>query len=242
MKALLLDIEGTTTPIDFVHKVLFPYSRARMDAFVEEHFAELGAEIEALSRESEADISNGTYSGYFNKNSPSSISGYLKYLIESDRKSTPLKTIQGSIWRRGYESGDLVSQVYEDVPMVLRDCKDKGISVNIYSSGSVLAQVLLFRHTDRGDLTNLIDNYFDTNIGHKRERGSYRVIAERIGKERGEIIFVSDVEAELDAAAASGMDTWLAVREGNPPQENRSGHKVINSLAELAGKGIVGAI
>ncbi|MCO6510393.1 MAG: acireductone synthase, partial [Aridibacter famidurans] len=127
----------------------------------------------------------------------------------------------------------LVSQVFEDVPRAFERWSSEAESVNIYSSGSALAQVLLFRHTDHGDLTVYIDDYFDTNIGHKREQASYAAIASRLHSEPSEVVFVSDVDAELDAAKSAGMQTRLSVREGNPPQANEEGHPVIRSLDEL---------
>lgn len=230
---LLLDIEGTTTPIDFVHKVLFPYARRHIGAFVGEHLAELGPEVIASKKEAEADIEAGKYENGFDPGSPGSVAAYLEFLIDNDRKSTPLKSIQGMVWKHGYESGELVSQVFEDVPRAFERWSAEGTSVNIYSSGSALAQVLLFRHSDQGDLTEFIDNYFDTHIGHKREQASYAAIASRLLCEPPDIVFVSDVDAELDAARAAGMETRLSVRDGNPPQANEGGHPVIRSLDEL---------
>lgn len=229
----LLDIEGTTTPIDFVHKVLFPYARERVGGFVEDHFDELGPEVNALEREAEEDMASGAYQESFDRSSASSVARYIEFLIDNDRKSTPLKVIQGMIWKRGYEDGELVSTVYDDVPKAFRAWAAEGTSINIYSSGSALAQVLLFRHTDHGDLTDLIDNYFDTNIGHKREPDSYKEIAARLLFEPERIAFVSDVDSELDAAKTAGLVTYLSVREGNPPQANKYGHPVIHSLEEL---------
>lgn len=231
--SILLDIEGTTTPIDFVHKVLFPYARDRVGGFVRDHLAELSPDVIALRKEADADIASGDYQASFDPGSPDSVSAYLEFLIDNDRKSTPLKSIQGMVWKHGYESGELVSQVFEDVPRAFERWSAEGESVNIYSSGSALAQVLLFRHTDQGDLTGYIDDYFDTNIGHKRDQASYAAIASRLLSDTSDIVFISDVDAELDAAKAAGMETRLSVREGNPPQANKQGHRVIRSLDEL---------
>lgn len=230
---ILLDIEGTTTPIDFVHKVLFPYAREHVGGFVKDHLAELSPEVIALKKEAEADIVSGVYPGPFDPTSAGSVSAYLEFLIDNDRKSTPLKSIQGMVWKHGYESGELVSQVFDDVPRAFERWSVEGETVAIYSSGSALAQVLLFRHTDQGDLTDFIDDYFDTNIGHKREQASYAAIASRLHSQPSEIVFVSDVDAELDAAKAAGMQTRLSVREGNPPQANEQRHQVIRSFEEL---------
>ncbi|MGQ0541718.1 MAG: acireductone synthase [Blastocatellia bacterium] len=229
-KAILLDIEGTTTPIDFVHKTLFPYAKARMAGYVGEHFDDLAVEIEQLRGEHEQDAD---YGREFRADSPNSVADYLVYLIEKDRKSTPLKAIQGMIWQQGYESGDLVSIVYEDVPIAMKRCKDEGKIVAIYSSGSVLAQMLIFKYSDQGDLAPFISNYFDTNVGHKREVESYRKIRRDLDLEAKEVLFVSDVPAELDAASEAGMQTALSIRKGNAVVGDNVGHFIIRTFDEL---------
>ena len=230
MKAILLDIEGTTTPIDFVHKTLFPYAKARITGFVEDHFDELRIEIAELAAEHENEVE---YTAEFRADSPNSIGEYLKFLINNDRKSTPLKSIQGMIWQKGYESGELHSSVFDDVPAALERWKADNKIIAIYSSGSVLAQMLLFRYTDHGDLTEFIDRYFDTNVGHKREPDSYRKIADDLELKPAEILFVSDVVAELDAAREAGMQTSLAVREGNAEIAEPQPHWVVHDFNEL---------
>lgn len=222
-QAILLDIEGTTTPIDFVHKTLFPYARARMAGFVQQNFADLKFEISQLENEFAND---GNYKNELRPESPNSVSDYLVYLIDNDRKSTPLKSIQGTIWQAGYENGDLVSTVYDDVPKAFERWKDDGKTIAIYSSGSVLAQQLIFKYSDHGDLTRFIDRYFDTNIGHKRGPESYSGIAAELEFEAADILFVSDIPAELDAAAVSGYQTALSVRDGNEPQNDSIHNKV----------------
>ena len=209
MKAVLLDIEGTTTPIDFVHKVLFPYAKERVGKYIEMHFGKLSDEIAQLINESSHDA---TYTVPVDPTEPGSVSAYLEHLISVDRKSTPLKSIQGNLWREGYESGELKSVVYDDVRPALERWTAAGKMVAIYSSGSVLAQKLLFRYTYHGDLTPFIAAYFDTNVGHKREAESYRVIADKLGFAPSEILFISDIEAELDAARAAGLSTVQSLR------------------------------
>lgn len=222
-QAILLDIEGTTTPIDFVHKTLFPYARARMAGFVQQNFADLKFELSQFENEFAND---GNYKNELRPESPNSVSDYLVYLIDNDRKSTPLKSIQGTIWQAGYENGDLVSTVYDDVPKAFERWKDDGKTIAIYSSGSVLAQQLIFKYSDHGDLTRFIDRYFDTNIGHKRGPESYSGIAAELEFEAADILFVSDIPAELDAAAVSGYQTALSVRDGNEPQNDSIHNKV----------------
>ena len=160
-KAILLDIEGTTTPIDFVHKTLFPFAKARIAGFVQENFDGLKFELSQLATERANDAS---YKSDFDADSPESVTAYLEFLIDHDRKSTPLKSIQGEIWRKGYESGDLVSSVFGDVPLAFKRWKDAGKIIAIYSSGSVLAQQLIFKYSDQGDLTPFIDKYFEYEL------------------------------------------------------------------------------
>lgn len=229
IEAILLDIEGTTTPIDFVHKTLFPFARERMGAFVSENFQALSPEVEMLVAEAAADPG---YEGSLNIDDPVPVAKYLCHLIDIDRKSTPLKSIQGKIWEQGYLSGELLSVVYDDVPPAFSRWHAAGRKIAIYSSGSVLAQKLLFRYTNHGDLTPMIDAYFDTTTGNKRESASYVSIAAAIGVESATVLFVSDIPAELDAAAAFGMRTALSVRPGNPPVAGTP-HRAVHSFDEL---------
>ncbi|ATY30830.1 acireductone synthase [Sphingomonas psychrotolerans] len=192
--AVLLDIEGTTSSIAFVSEVLFPYARAHLRDFVARH-ADAVAPILA---EVPGDDPVAT----------------LLRWIDDDRKATPLKTLQGMIWAEGYADGTLKGHVYPDTPVALRRWRGAGIAVHIYSSGSIAAQKLLFRHSIEGDLTPLIAGYFDTTSGPKQEAGSYRVITAALGLAPGAILFVSDVQAEVDAAHAAGLQALLIAREG----------------------------
>lgn len=215
MKAILLDIEGTTTPIDFVHRTLFPFAKARIDEFVASNFADFGAEIEQLEKEYHVDFMNQIYGRSFRADSPESVAAYLKFLIDVDRKSTPLKSIQGAIWKLGYESGELESVMFTDVPPALERWRGEGKTIAIFSSGSVLAQKLIFKYSTFGDLTKFIDAFFDTTVGAKRETSSYERIARELRLKPSEILFISDVAAELDAARDAGLQTLLSVRPGN---------------------------
>ena len=187
--SVITDIEGTTTPISFVHRVLFPYARARLQAFI-------AAKPEHMAL---ADV-------------PEPKLSTLLSWMDRDEKVTALKTIQGEIWRDGYEAGDLKGEIYPDVSPALRRWTHAGIRLFVYSSGSVPAQKLLFGHTPAGDLTSLFQAYFDTKIGSKRDTASYTAIARAIGGVPDEALFLSDVEAELDAAAAAGLSTCQLVR------------------------------
>jgi enolase-phosphatase E1 len=233
MKAILLDIEGTTTPIDFVHKTLFPFAKAKIGEYVEQNFNEIKPEIAQLKTEYKKDFSDQIYGRDFRAREPETIAEYLKFLIEADRKSTPLKSIQGKIWQAGYESGELESVIFADVPRAFEKWKAGNKTIAVYSSGSVLAQKLIFKYSNFGDLTGYISDYFDTNTGHKREAESYVKIAAAMNLPPKRLAFVSDIIAELDAAQVSGFETFLSVREGNTKVENQTKHRVIHSFDEI---------
>jgi enolase-phosphatase E1 len=233
---VLLDIEGTTTPISFVYEVLFPYARRHASRYLAAHSSspEGLADIEGLRDQHAKDLSEG-------RNPPplegDSLEDYVYWLMDNDRKVTPLKSLQGKIWEEGYRTGDLKSQVFDDVPRAFSLWNERGKQVCIYSSGSVLAQRLLFAHTDKGDLTRFIHEYFDTNVGEKREDESYRRIAASLKREASEILFISDVTAELDAARSAGFQTVLCVRPGNHPQPEPHAHPAILTFDDLASQG-----
>jgi len=212
IEAVLLDIEGTTTPIAFVHEVLFPYSRARLAAWFEARWPadpQLREIVGALQREDndlQADAPIDV------------VVARLIDAIDRDRKSPALKMVQGLIWEEGYRSGELRSLVYDDVPPALRRWASGGIAAGIYSSGSVLAQKLLFANSNAGDLTPWLRWHFDTAVGAKIEAGSYRRIADALRLDPAAVLFVSDVTRELEAARDVGMKTVLCVRPpGVPP-------------------------
>src|SRR6185369_10142270 len=199
LRAILLDIEGTTTPIAFVHDVLFSYARDHVREFLA---ANPAAEDIALLREEHAnDVGAPPLTN--------DIAAYVEWLIKLDRKSTGLKSLQGKIWRKGYEEGSLKSQVFADVAPAFARWRERGLRISIFSSGSVLAQQLLFAHTEAGDLTPFIESYFDTTVGKKGEAESYRKIAEAMGLKPEEILFISDIGVELEAAKQAGMKTLL---------------------------------
>ena len=233
-RGILLDIEGTTTPIAFVHDVLFSYARAHAKEFLERTLdsEEVRADIALLREEHARDVSeqrNPPLSG----SEIESMAAYIDWLIAQDRKSTGLKSLQGKIWRQGYRDGSLKSQVYTDVAPAFERWHAAGLSINIFSSGSVLAQQLLFAHTEAGDLTRFIDNYFDTNVGKKGEADSYRRIASELGLAPNEIMFISDVTTELEAATEAGMKTLLSLRPGNPPQSAAERYRSIHTFDDV---------
>jgi enolase-phosphatase E1 len=219
---ILLDIEGTTTPISFVYDVLFPYARSRMSDYVRK------ADLSDLRREYEMDVQA-------DHNPPAWTTDavpYLHWLMDQDRKSTALKRIQGEIWREGYSKGELHGVVFDDVPPALQRWHDAGIDIRIFSSGSVLAQRLIFSSTLPGDLTKYLNGYFDTTTGPKDEPQSYATIADAFSLSPSEILFISDVTRELDAARTAGMQTFLCVRPGNHPQPPHT-HGVITDFVNI---------
>ena len=234
--ALLLDIEGTTTPIDFVYETLFPYARAHAKEYVTANLSSAQADIKALLEENAEDSRQGLgpplLEGPPREISIDSAVAYIHWLMDHDRKSTSLKSVQGKIWEEGYRSGELRSQVFEDVPRAFKRWQERRRMILIYSSGSVLAQKLLFAHTEAGDLTPFISGFFDTNVGAKKDAESYRRIANGLKLRPSEIIFVSDVTAELDAAAVAGLQTLLCRRPGNPQTEAGS-NALIRSFDEI---------
>jgi enolase-phosphatase E1 len=224
IRAILLDIEGTTTPIAFVHEVLFSYARDHAEEFLANNAD--AEDIARLREEHAADVSNG-------EQPPAQMTAYVEWLIARDRKSTGLKSLQGKIWRQGYLDGTLKSQVYADVAPAFARWRERGLSLNIFSSGSVLAQQLLFAHTDAGDLTKFIDQYFDTNIGKKGEAASYHRIAKALNLPSSEVMFISDVVNELEAAQEAGMQVSLSIRPGNAPQKGAEQYRATHSFDEL---------
>jgi enolase-phosphatase E1 len=239
IRGVVLDIEGTTTPMWFVYDVLFPYARSHLRAYVEAHIEkdELRDVVRLLGEEHAADVASGETPPDLreapSKASAGSLAAYLEWLMDRDRKSPGLKLIQGRIWERGYADGSLHSEVFADVPPALGRWRNEAIDIAIYSSGSVLAQRLIFAHATAGDLTQLISFFFDTSVGPKRSADSYRRIVERMGRPAERILFVSDVVEELDAARAAGLSTALCVRPGNAPQPPSS-DAVIRSFDEIS--------
>lgn len=222
-RAIVTDIEGTTTSIAFVKDVLFPFARRHLAAFVKAHADD--AEVRAClagARDLAGDPSLST----------DGVVAALIGWIDADRKATPLKTLQGLIWADGYASGELTSHVYDDAAERLRAWRAAGHALYVFSSGSVAAQRLLFGHTSHGDLTGCFSGWFDTTTGPKLEAASYAKIAAAIGRAPGEVLFLSDQAGELDAAAAAGMNTACLDRgEVVIPSDLR--HPRFRSFAEI---------
>ncbi len=222
IKAIVTDIEGTTTSISFVADVLFPYARSRMAEFIAQYQQQpaVAKEIAAVR----AEIGNPNAS-------LQEVADTLVSWIDQDLKITPLKTLQGLIWQTGYESGELKGHLYPEVAACLTHWKNQGIHLNVYSSGSEAAQQLLFRFSEAGDLSGLFDNFFDTRIGAKRDKASYHSIQQQLGFDADEILFLSDIVEELDAAEAAGLNTLALNRDHKA--HNLGEHTQISSFDEI---------
>jgi len=220
IKAILTDIEGTTSSISFVKDVLFPYARAHMEDFVTTNLDDTAV------RQALDDVDNEV--GRL-LNVDQAIEQLIAW-IDQDRKITPLKALQGLIWEAGYQEGHFHGHVYPDAVEQLRAWQKAGIDLYVYSSGSVHAQRLLFGHTEYGDLTPLFSGYFDTRIGAKTEADAYRRIQQRIDRPAEEILFLSDIPAELDAARMAGLRTTQLVRDGAAAATH---HPVAHDFSEI---------
>jgi len=220
IKAILTDIEGTTSSISFVHDVLFPYARAHLRDYVRENELAVGGilnEVRALEN---------------NPNlSTEDIIGIFISWIDTDRKITPLKSLQGMIWKAGYETGAFKGHIYDDAADALQNWFDKGLKIYIYSSGSVTAQKLIYGYSERGDITPLLSGYFDTTTGPKLEANSYSKIVNSMGFPPVQILFLSDHTGEIDAAHAAGYQAILIDREAQQPKDTR--YNVVTDFSSI---------
>jgi methylthioribulose 1-phosphate dehydratase/enolase-phosphatase E1 len=224
---LVLDIEGTLSPITFVKDVLFPYSLENLENYLTLHWnspelESVISDLRVIASQDSRELAD-----------KEAVIQYLREAIHADRKITPLKQLQGKIWQSAYESGKLVSEVYPDVPINLRRLCDTGVKVSIYSSGSRHAQHLLFRYSNHGDLRSLLNCYFDTKVGQKTEKSSYAEIITTLGAEPSDVLFVTDVLGEAQAAKAAGLNAAIAVRPGNKPISESHEFPLVSSFDEL---------
>ena len=221
IKAIVTDIEGTTSSLSFVKDVLFPYARANLADYIRRHKDE--PQVKTLLQESckevGAELDN------------EQLIAQLIQWIDEDKKVTPLKSLQGLIWETGYQQGDFKGHVYRDAAENLKAWKARGLDLYVYSSGSVYAQKLLFAHTEYGDLTPLFSGYFDTHIGGKKEQASYCNIAEQLGIPADQLLFLSDIKEELDAARKAGFNTIWLTRDNTP--DSRAEHPQVNSFDQI---------
>jgi len=239
--AVLLDIEGTTTPIAFVYDVLFPFARAHLTEYLRRTWktAVTRDAVQRLWEEHAADVARGEApppwpSADDGEGGMAAVDAYARWLMDRDRKSPGLKLLQGHLWEQGYRSGALRGEVFRDVVPFIRRCHAAGRLVGIYSSGSVLAQRLLFESTSDGDVTPLISFFFDTGVGPKTSADSYRQIASALALSPARVLFVSDAEPELEAARAAGMAVLLSSRPGNAPPRDAGAFAAIRTFDEIS--------
>ena len=229
-RAILLDVEGTTSSISFVYDVLFAHAKEHAANFLAAHRDDATVRQVATGLAAATGLPADTLA---TADGPLRLALAAIDLMNRDVKETSLKALQGMIWRSGFESGELVSHVFDDVPPALAAWADSGLDVRIYSSGSIEAQKLFFAHSAAGDLTRFLRGHYDTTTGPKREAASYAAIAADMALEPRQILFVSDIGAELDAARTAGMATALAVRPGNREAGGLFDHQPIASFAEI---------
>lgn len=239
VRGVLLDIEGTTSSISFVHDVMFPYVREHLAQYLDQHWA--SPELDKVREQLAKDDGAESWQAWLERQGADPAEGrslakkQVLKLMDGDVKATGLKTLQGLIWDSGFRSGALRSHVYDDVLPAIRNWRERGIDVRIYSSGSIAAQKLFFGHVDgHGDCLQLFSGHYDTTIGSKREAASYTRIADDWGFAPGEIVFISDLAAELEAASAAGLQAVASLRPGNAPLPESAPWPRIESFAELS--------
>jgi len=222
IKAIITDIEGTTSSISFVKETLFPYAANNMGAFIHEHQADINVaeQLDIISKEHNID-----------RDDLSALIQQLLDWIKADVKATPLKALQGMIWKTGYEKADYQAHMYDDATKNLTDWCKQGLPLYVYSSGSVQAQKLFFAYSQDGDLLPLFSGHFDTNIGHKQEQAAYDNIQKTLNIPANHLLFLSDIEAELDAARAAGLQTCHLVRDAVPNIKGR--HVQVSSFDDI---------
>lgn len=245
VKALIVDIEGTTTPIGFVKETLFPYAEENVESFLTKRYddEETQQDIKALQELAAKDKADGVEGVVEIPKEGSkediikAVVDNVKWQMDEDRKTTALKQLQGHIWREGYKTGQIKAELFEDVGPALQQIVEEGVNVYVYSSGSVEAQKLLFGNTEEGDLLELFTDFFDTTIGNKKDSGSYKKIVEKIGVSPEEILFLTDTPEEATAASKAGLRSALVARDGNEEltEEHFQNFLVIESFGELFG-------
>ncbi|RID40867.1 hypothetical protein BRARA_J00876 [Brassica rapa] len=242
-RCIVLDIEGTTTPITFVTDVLFPYARENVGKHLNLTYdtAETQEDIKLLRSQVEEDLRQGLagavpipHADEGKEKVIAAVVSNVEAMTKADRKITALKELQGHIWRTGFECNELKSVVFEDVAEALEKWHSSGIKVYIYSSGSRLAQRLLFGNTNYGDLKKYLSGFFDTTIGNKKESKSYKEITETLGvDDPSEILFVTDVYQEATAAKAAGLEAIISIRPGNASLPENHGFKTVTSFSQI---------
>lgn len=234
-QGVLLDIEGTTSAVSYVYDVMFPFAAERLDAYLANHWQE--ETTQAAAEQIAKDAGHASLAIWGESGDASGaelVAREVRRLMEADVKSTGLKKLQGLIWQSGFESGELRAHVFDDVPPALRQWQAAGVDLRIYSSGSIHAQKLFFGHSEAGDLRPHFSGHYDTTTGNKKDAASYQAIAHDWQLQAAAVLFLSDIPAELDAAATAGMQTALVIRPGNAPVDDANGHPAIKSFSDLS--------
>lgn len=227
IKAIVTDIEGTTSSISFVKEVLFPYATQNLPAYIRQNLHNPSVQEQLRATAAEAGIPAGDIESLIKQ---------LLQWIREDKKMTPLKALQGLVWQYGYEQGAYQAHVYPDAVAQLKQWHRQGLKLYVYSSGSIHAQKLFFKYSEAGDLTSLFSDYFDTTTGPKQDAASYREIASAIGLPGNELLFLSDIEGELNAAQQAGFYTFWVVREKDSPHHGRelaTDHRVVSGFQQI---------
>ena len=235
---LLLDIEGTTCPFNFIVEVLVPYAEQNLESFIDSHCYQdsikkilTNAKEEWIKDKHPGSISLLERCHKQSLTPKESTTKYLKYLMNIDQKSTALKDLQGKIWKKGYKNGTLKSTLFDEANECMHRWKQNGLTLAVYSSGSVEAQKLLYQYTQNGNLVELFSHWFDTHTGPKKSQESYELIAKEMGTNPTNVLFISDNTEECDAAKIAGMETLFSLRKNNPSQDPKQ-HHVIHDLNE----------
>jgi len=234
---MLLDIEGTTSSVSFVYDVMFPFVLRELDNYLESAWNEpsLAPVLDQIAKDTgSSDFASWTSDCTDESQRRAKVSAEIRRLMDGDVKATGLKALQGMIWKDGFERGEMIAQVFDDVPEALQAWTSAGLRVYIYSSGSIAAQKLFFGHCEAGNLLGYFSGHFDTTTGPKKEAKSYDAIAAQVGEAAEKVLFISDIVAELDAAKEIGMDTRLSIRPGNKPVEDGHTHEAITSFAQVS--------
>ena len=233
-KAILLDIEGTTSSVSFVYDVMFPQVRRELHGFLESEWDNMDVQLacDQIARDA-GHAGVEAWCGPNSMDQRENVENEVIRLMDGDEKATGLKQLQGLIWRRAFESGEMLAHVFPDVPDQLQVWRSAGIDIRIYSSGSIQAQKLFFGHSEAGNLLPLFTGHYDTTIGSKRESTSYAKIAADWGRSPQDVLFLSDVLAELDAASSAAFHTGLCVRPGNAEVSEPHQHEVVESFRQI---------
>lgn len=234
-RGILLDIEGTTSSISFVYDVMFPYVRKNVESFLDSSWDDSAVQecLPLLTNDLEKESVEAWLGELSVEERKSAVATGVIGLMDADVKATGLKQLQGLIWKDGFTSSQMVAHLYDEVADCIKSWKQSGVDVRIYSSGSVQAQRLFFGHSVAGDLLDQFSGHYDTTTGPKRESASYEKIAAEFDCQTEEILFVSDIVEELEAAKTAGLQAVLSIRPGNKPVPPEHGFETISGFDEI---------